>query len=75
MPGLALAGLAVLAEHALELAELVGLVAEVAEALVAGGVAAFQLGLHVGAVEAVEGVALDRDGLHASRRKIWSKVP
>ena len=61
----ALAGFAIFAEDALQIFQCIRLVGEMRESGIARGIAALQFRLHVGAVEAVEGVALDRDGFHA----------
>ena len=62
-PRAALAGQRIAAEELLELAEQVGLGPEVAEVAVARGLGLLHLLAHLGAVVAVEGIALDDRGV------------
>ena len=63
--GAPLAGLAVFAKDPLQLSELIGVIGEMRERVIAVGLSAFQLGPHIGAVVAVKGVAFDRNGRNA----------
>ncbi len=65
VPGLPAAGLAIDPKDVLQLVEDVGLGRKVRECVVPLGEALLQLGFHVGAVVAMEGVALDGDGTDA----------